>query len=106
MEEEAPAAKIDIIERRPGGRAGRYRCITAWRSLRSLQIPSQGLSHGHYDKLSYSFHDNGDEIIQDYGLVRFVNIGQKGEVITSLKTRHGPSNQSRITRWLSIKSHI
>ena len=43
-----------------------------------FKFTAQGLSHGHYDKLSYSFHDNGDEIIQDYGLVRFVNIGQKG----------------------------
>ena len=43
-----------------------------------FKFTAQGLSHGHYDKLSYSFHDNGEEIIQDYGLVRFVNIGQKG----------------------------
>jgi hypothetical protein len=43
-----------------------------------FKFTAQGLSHGHYDKLSYSFHDAGDEIIQDYGLVRFVNIGQKG----------------------------
>jgi len=43
-----------------------------------FKFTAQGLSHGHYDKLTYSFHDSGDEIIQDYGLVRFVNIGQKG----------------------------
>lgn len=39
---------------------------------------AQGLSHGHYDKLSFSFYDDGNEIIQDYGLARFVNIEQKG----------------------------
>jgi len=39
---------------------------------------AQGLSHGHYDKLSFSLYGQGDEILQDYGLVRFVNIGQKG----------------------------
>nr|QXF14446.1 exo-oligoalginate lyase [uncultured bacterium] len=39
---------------------------------------AQGLSHGHYDKLSFSLYDKADEIIQDYGMVRFVNIGQKG----------------------------
>jgi hypothetical protein len=39
---------------------------------------AQGLSHGHYDKLSFSLFDKGDEILQDYGLVRFVNIEQKG----------------------------
>jgi hypothetical protein len=39
---------------------------------------AQGLSHGHYDKLSYSLYERGDEVLQDYGLVRFVNIEQKG----------------------------
>jgi len=39
---------------------------------------AQGLSHGHYDKLSFSYHENGEEVLQDYGLSRFVNIGQKG----------------------------
>jgi hypothetical protein len=39
---------------------------------------AQGLSHGHYDKLSYSLYEKGDEVLQDYGLARFVNIGQKG----------------------------
>jgi len=39
---------------------------------------SQGLSHGHYDKLSFSLYNNGEEVIQDYGLARFVNIEQKG----------------------------
>jgi len=36
------------------------------------------LSHGHYDKLSFSLYEKGDEVLQDYGLVRFVNIEQKG----------------------------
>jgi hypothetical protein len=39
---------------------------------------SQGSSHGHYDKLSYSVYEKGDEVLQDYGLARFVNIEQKG----------------------------
>lgn len=39
---------------------------------------AQGLSHGHYDKLSYSVFEKGDEVLQDYGLARFVNIEQKG----------------------------
>lgn len=43
-----------------------------------LKYAAQGLSHGHYDKLSFSLYEKGEEIIQDYGLVRFVNIGQKG----------------------------
>lgn len=43
-----------------------------------FKYASQGSSHGHYDKLSYSMYYNGDEVIQDYGLARFVNIEQKG----------------------------
>ena len=39
---------------------------------------AQGLSHGHYDKLSFSLYAKGDEVLQDYGLARFVNIEQKG----------------------------
>lgn len=43
-----------------------------------FKYAAQGLSHGHYDKLSYSLYDKGNEVLQDYGLARFVNIGQKG----------------------------
>jgi len=43
-----------------------------------FKYSAQGLSHGHYDKLSFSLYENGNEVLQDYGLVRFVNIEQKG----------------------------
>ena len=43
-----------------------------------FKYASQGSSHGHYDKLSYSVYEKGDEVLQDYGLSRFVNIEQKG----------------------------
>ena len=43
-----------------------------------FKYAAQGSSHGHYDKLSYSLYENGEEILQDYGLSRFVNIEQKG----------------------------
>lgn len=43
-----------------------------------FKYAAQGSSHGHYDKLSYSFYEKGEEILQDYGLARFVNIEQKG----------------------------
>lgn len=43
-----------------------------------FKYTAQGLSHGHYDKLSFSLYSKGDEVIQDYGLARFVNIEQKG----------------------------
>lgn len=43
-----------------------------------FKYAAQGLSHGHYDKLSYSLYAKGHEVLQDYGLARFVNIEQKG----------------------------
>ncbi|GJQ62383.1 MAG: hypothetical protein SCALA702_14360 [Melioribacteraceae bacterium] len=38
---------------------------------------THGLSHGHYDKLTFLFYDQGREIIQDYGAARFLNVVQK-----------------------------
>lgn len=43
-----------------------------------FKYTAHGLSHGHFDKLSYSMFLGGAEVIQDYGLARFVNIGAKG----------------------------
>ena len=42
-----------------------------------FKYAAQGLSHGHYDKLSFSLYEKGDEVLQDYGLARYVNIEQK-----------------------------
>jgi hypothetical protein len=49
------------------------------KTLTSLifKYSSHGLSHGHYDKLNINLYDNGNEIIQDYGASRFINIEQK-----------------------------
>ena len=43
-----------------------------------FKYTAHGLSHGHYDKLSFALFENGEEVIQDYGMARFVNIEQKG----------------------------
>ncbi|PIB37325.1 heparinase [Reichenbachiella sp. 5M10] len=42
-----------------------------------FKYTAQGMGHGHYDKLSYALYDNGAEVLQDYGVARFVNIEQK-----------------------------
>ncbi len=42
-----------------------------------FKYTSHGLSHGHYDKLNIQLFDNGNEVIQDYGAVRYINIEQK-----------------------------
>ena len=38
---------------------------------------SQGLGHGHFDKLGWSFYDNNHEVVTDYGAARFLNIATK-----------------------------
>ncbi|MBN3581563.1 alginate lyase family protein [Algoriphagus aestuarii] len=38
---------------------------------------AQGMGHGHYDKLTWLYFDNGEEIIRDYGAARFLNIEAK-----------------------------
>jgi hypothetical protein len=43
-----------------------------------LKYSSQGMGHGHFDKLSYSLYDDVGEVLQDYGSARWVNIDQKG----------------------------
>lgn len=42
-----------------------------------FKFASQGMGHGHFDRLQYLFYDQGDEIIGDYGAARFVNIEPK-----------------------------
>ncbi|MBV7260326.1 alginate lyase family protein [Erythrobacter crassostreae] len=38
---------------------------------------SQGMGHGHFDKLAWQMYDNGNEIVRDYGAARFLNIVAK-----------------------------
>ncbi|MEO6612245.1 MAG: heparinase II/III family protein [Chitinophagaceae bacterium] len=38
---------------------------------------AHGLSHGHYDKLNINLFDKGNEILSDYGAVRFIGVEQK-----------------------------
>ena len=52
------------------GNGDRQSCLT-------FKATSHGLSHGHYDKLSMVFYDNGNCIFPDYGAVRFLNIEPK-----------------------------
>ncbi len=39
-----------------------------------FKATAHGQSHGHYDKLSVLLNDNGHEILQDYGSVRYLNL--------------------------------
>ncbi|MCY4427435.1 MAG: heparinase II/III family protein [Halieaceae bacterium] len=42
-----------------------------------FKATSQGMGHGHFDRLNWLYYDNGREIISDYGAARFLNIVQK-----------------------------
>jgi hypothetical protein len=48
----------------------------AERGLQALlfKATSQGMGHGHFDKLNWLFYDNGREIVTDYGAARFLNV--------------------------------
>ena len=48
-----------------------------YNSAITLKATSQGMGHGHYDKLAMAYYDNGHEILTDYGASRFLNIEAK-----------------------------
>ena len=64
----------------PDGRQGGVSVLRYGNEEMTLvfKYSAQGLSHGHYDKLSFSLYEKGNEVLQDYGMVRFVNIQKKG----------------------------
>jgi hypothetical protein len=42
-----------------------------------FKYASQGMGHGHFDRLNINMFDKGNEIISDYGSARFIGIEQK-----------------------------
>ncbi len=42
-----------------------------------FKATSQGMGHGHFDKLNIQLYDNGNEIFSDYGAARFLNVESK-----------------------------
>ncbi|MFK8055879.1 MAG: heparinase II/III family protein [Saprospiraceae bacterium] len=53
-----------------------------------FKFGTQGMGHGHFDRLSYQLFAGDTEILQDYGAARWVNIDQKGG------GRYLPENQT------------
>lgn len=45
----------------------------------TLKATAHGLSHGHFDKLTMAYYDNGNEILIDYGASRFLNLEAKNK---------------------------
>ena len=46
-------------------------------TLALLKYPAQGMGHGHFDRLGLIYYNQGRELLQDYGSVRFINIEPK-----------------------------
>lgn len=73
----------------------------------ALKYTSQGMGHGHFDKLSFTYYDNNAEIIQDYGAVRFLNIEPKnGGHYLPENNSFGKQTISHNTLVVDEKSHF
>lgn len=46
-------------------------------SLLLMKYAAHGMEHGHYDRLTFLYNDQGREIVQDYGAARFINVEPK-----------------------------
>ncbi|WP_084236683.1 heparinase II/III domain-containing protein [Pedobacter africanus] len=53
-----------------------------------IKAASQGMGHGHFDRLNLLYYDNNTEIFPDYGAARFINIESKkgGDYLPENKT--------------------
>jgi hypothetical protein len=46
-------------------------------SLLVMKYASQGMGHGHFDRLGFSYYEQESEVIPDYGSARFINVEPK-----------------------------
>lgn len=75
-----PYTSIEFVDGAKGDKGGISLLRTGeGKDLTTLifKYASHGLSHGHYDQLGLILFDKGNEILQDYGSVRFIGIEQK-----------------------------
>ena len=75
------AFKSQLLSDGPEGELGAVAIMRSGDSISGQAViaknSSQGLGHGHFDKLSWQYYDNGEEIVTDYGAARFLNIVAK-----------------------------
>ena len=62
--------------------------VDAGQSAVVFKATSQGMGHGHFDRLNWLYYDNGNEVVADYGAARFLNVLQKNG------GRYLPENES------------
>jgi hypothetical protein len=72
-----------------------------------FKYASQGLGHGHFDRLGISLFDKGHEVLQDYGSARFIGIEQKfGGRYLSENTQYAGQTIAHNTIVVDERSHF
>lgn len=72
-----------------------------------FKFASQGLTHGHYDRLNLFYYHKGTEILSDYGSARYVNVKAKegGRYLPENKT-YAKQTIAHNTLVVNEKSHF
>jgi len=72
-----------------------------------FKATSQGMGHGHFDRLNWLFYDNGREIVTDYGAARFLNVVLKdGGVYLPENTSWAKQTVAHNTLVVNERSHF
>jgi hypothetical protein len=72
-----------------------------------FKATSQGMGHGHFDKLNWLFYDNSREIVTDYGAARFLNVVLKnGGVYLPENTSWAKQTVAHNTLVVDERSHF
>ncbi|MBX9461238.1 MAG: heparinase II/III family protein [Brevundimonas sp.] len=72
-----------------------------------FKATGQGMGHGHFDKLNWLFHDNGQRVVTDYGAARFLNIEAKsGGVYLPENTSWAKQTVAHNTLVVNERSHF
>lgn len=72
-----------------------------------MKNTSQGMGHGHFDKLNWLFYDNGQRVVTDYGAARFLNVEAKsGGIYLPENTTWAKSTVAHNTLVVNERSHF
>lgn len=72
-----------------------------------VKYASHGLSHGHYDRLNIFYYHGDNEVLTDYGSVRFVNImAKEGGRYLPENTSYAKQSIAHNTLVINEKSHF
>jgi hypothetical protein len=74
---EFPYGSLELRDGPAGDRGGIGLLRTGGGTTLLMKYGSQGMGHGHFDRLTFLYYDQGREVIQDYGAARWINIEPK-----------------------------